>query len=289
MRALVTTLALALLAVPAAAEDTTLDQALKALSAGKYAQVVKLAGTVKPGTVDYPRMQYLLGEAELARRQYAAAERAFQAVLAERPKALPAQLGLGRALDAQKKPAAAEKVFRAAYKAKKRDVQVLRAFGEFLTRHERYPEALPLLETAYKKDGKNPLTVRALCEALLRSGNTKRAGAVSAKLIKQQPKHPMGYFLRGYVLDAQEKDEAAIAAYEKSLALDDTFLDAHKNLAILCHAKNPTYRDIERTKKALKHYKRYFELGGVDPQLERVYKSLKSFLPRMIPGLKADD
>jgi hypothetical protein len=68
------------------------------------------------------------------------------------------------------------------------------------------------------------------------------------------------------------------AAYEKAISLDDAFLDAHKNLAILCLTDNPTYQDRERTAKAMKHFQRYFDLGGKDPTLEQSYRQIKGFL-----------
>jgi tetratricopeptide (TPR) repeat protein len=84
------------------------------------------------------------------------------------------------------------------------------------------------------------------------------------------------------VADNNEKDEDAIDAYEKAIALDDAFLDAHKNLAILCTARNPMYSNKARTEKAFKHYARYFELGGNDPELEQVYKTIKEVLPHFV-------
>ena len=62
----------------------------------------------------------------------------------------------------------------------------------------------------------------------------------------------------------------------------ERFIDAHKNLAILCIAQNPLYKDKVRTDKALRHFKRYFELGGNDEQVRRIYGTLLQFLKR--PG-----
>jgi len=67
-------------------------------------------------------------------------------------------------------------------------------------------------------------------------------------------------------------------AYDKALALDEKFLDAHKNLAILCHTMSNRYRNVERIKKSMHHYERYFALGGHDPKLEQTYRTTRSFL-----------
>ena len=101
------------------------------------------------------------------------------------------------------------------------------------------------------------------------------------KLVKSRPDHPMGYFLLGLVLDREGEEKQAIAAYELAIEKDGKFLDAHKNLAILCHTANPLYQNKVRTKKALEHYALYFELGGKDPELERSYLQMKGFLESM--------
>jgi tetratricopeptide (TPR) repeat protein len=87
----------------------------------------------------------------------------------------------------------------------------------------------------------------------------------------------MGPFLEGLGLERLSKDDEAIAAYEQALVRDDRFLDAHKNLAILCHTMSRTYSDAARTQKAKEHYERYFALGGADPQLRTMYDTLKRF------------
>ena len=87
----------------------------------------------------------------------------------------------------------------------------------------------------------------------------------------------MGDFLVGLALDRQDKDDDAIAAYERALAKDDHFLDAHKDLAILCHVKSNTYQDQVRVKKAFEHYERYFALGGADERLKQMYATMKAY------------
>src|SRR5262249_6588189 len=78
--------------------DTPLEQATRAFQAGEYAKVLVLAEGADTKTVDGARLLYLAGEADLALGAPAQAEPAFRAVLAARPQAVPAQIGLGRAL-----------------------------------------------------------------------------------------------------------------------------------------------------------------------------------------------
>lgn len=279
------TAALALvLSAAAFAEDLPVaQQALTAFKLGHHDQVVELAKSVKERDADYAKVQYVLGESRLAAGAFADAETAFRAVLKKRPAAVPAMTGLGRALVAQKKTDEAEKQFRAAIEKDAKDAAPHAALGELLVGQGKTKDALAALKTAHGlTDGKDPFVARAYVQALITTGETKDAGKVAGKLAKAQPKHPMGHFLVGLVCDKDGDDDDAIEAYEKAIALDDTFLDAHKNLAILCIAKNPMYGNKERREKGLAHFERYFELGGKDPELEQVYKTIKEVLPHFV-------
>lgn len=147
-------------------------------------------------------------------------------------------------------------------------------------------EGTKRLVAAAKSAPKDPLTARALAEARLRADDLSAARKVGEDLQKALPKHPMVDFLFALALDREGQDREAIEAYEKALAKDETFLDAHKNLAILCHVKRNTYADQERVKKAFAHYERYFELGGADPRLKQMYDTMKAYFAEA-PGAPA--
>jgi tetratricopeptide (TPR) repeat protein len=86
----------------------------------------------------------------------------------------------------------------------------------------------------------------------------------------------------GWVMERDAEDEQALEQYERALALDATFLDAHKNLAILCHTLSNTYQDKARTKLAFAHYERYFALGGKDATLRAMYDNLVNFKDQIL-------
>ncbi len=278
LAALVTTAAFAVAAW--AAEPTALDQAVTAYEAGEYGKAVELASKVATGDPMHARAQYVVGECELAQDHAEAAEQAFRSVLVEKPQSVPGLVGLGRALTARGAAADAEKPLREAVKLDKKDVGAQAALGEALamqTDEKKQDEGRKVLEAACKLDPKAPAAARSLVALLLKKGDAKAALAVADRLAQANPSHPMGHFLRGLALDRAGEDDDAITAYETAIAKDERFLDAHKNLAILCTAKNPLYEDAERTAKAFAHYAKYFEYGGKDEELRKIYETLKGF------------
>lgn len=271
---------LALLAPPVLAADEApgLDAAVAAFGEGRWKDAADAARAVGEDAATYAKARYVLGECCLVLGDAAAAEAAFQAVLAKRPDAVPAQVGLARALVLGGKAEAGLARIATTLEASPDELDALCVEGEAYLALGRTKDALRVLEKAHKKDRRNPMVARALVEAYLRAEDEGHAERVAKKLQKSLPKHPMGPFLLGLVLERRGDDDEAIEAYEEALARDDGFLDAHKNLAILCHTMSRTYQDRERVEKSLHHYERYFALGGHDPELEQTYRTTRSFL-----------
>lgn len=263
---------------------TPLEQATQAFQAGEFTRVLALAEQAGADATDGPRLAYLAGEAQLVLGAPVEAERAFRGVLAQRPKAIPAQVGLGRALLAQEKYDEAGQVLGVALAAEPKDVGALTAHGLLLSVTGKSKEACSELARATKLDPKNALTVRAQVEALLRADDAPEAASVVEAFAKLRPEHPMGPFLLGWTMEREGEDEDAIAQYQEALARDPSFLDAHKNLAILCHTLSNTYQDKARVQLAYEHYERYFALGGKDPALRKMYDDLVSFKDQILGG-----
>jgi predicted Zn-dependent protease len=163
-------------------------------------------------------------------------------------------------------------------KADPKDVSAKLAVGAVHVKLNKLKEAKVELGDAYALEPKNPAVVQGWCDYLWAESDNAKAAQVAANLTKSLPKHPMGPFLEAIAYERDNKDKKAIEAYEEALKRDPNFLDAHKNLAILCHTRNPMYQDMERTDKSLEHYERYFALGGKDPELENIYKQFKGFM-----------
>jgi len=268
-----------LTAVIASAQE--LDKALSALKAGEWKSAIEIAEKVKADSPDYARAQYVCGEAQLVLNDAPMAEASFRRVLEKNADATPALIGLGRALSAEAKyPEALEKLGKAV-KLDPKDPLAILALGQTHLAMKLTKEAKAELGAAYQLDPKNPLVVRGWCEWLFAENDNAKALKAAVDLSKSQPKHPMGPFLEGLALERDGKDGKAIEAYEEALKRDASFLDAHKNLAILCHTRNPMYQDAARTQKSLEHYERYFSLGGKDAELERTYLQFKGFFEEM--------
>jgi tetratricopeptide (TPR) repeat protein len=276
---------LLLLALPLQAQASALDQARAAFEKGASKEVVELARGAT-SAADGPRLAYLAGEAQLVLGAPVEAEASFRAVLAQRPQALPAQVGLGRALCEQQRFDEAGKTLEAALKTDPKDVGALTAHGLLASLLGRSEEARKELARAHELDPQNALTVRGYVEVLLRVDDTPTAAAVIEGFEQAHPKHPLGPFLLAWTMELDGEDEAAIEQYQLALERDASFLDAHKNLAILCHTLSNTYQVRERVELAYAHYQQYFDLGGKDAELKSMFASLVAFKAQILEAGK---
>jgi len=267
----------ALLLTAALASGQELDKAMSALKAGEWKSAIEIADKVPADSAEFARAQYVCGEAQLVLNDAKMAEASFRRVLEKNANAAPALVGLGRALSAAEKYTEAEETLAKAVKLDAKDALALLAIGQTHLAMKKTKEAKTEIGAAYQLDAKNPVVVRGWCEWLFAENDNAKASKVAADLSRSQPKHPMGPFLEGLAFERDGKDGKAIDAYEEALKRDANFLDAHKNLAIVCHTRNPMYQDLGRTEKALLHYERYFALGGKDPELEQAYTQFKGF------------
>jgi len=270
--------------VPQAAAESpsALEVAVAAFEAGEWQRVLEVAAATPADPTEAARLAYLAGETQLILGRSEDAALSFRAVLAQRPAAVPAKVGLARALTNVGALDEAEELLTAVLAAEPEDVGGKTAMGLLLARRERFDEARAQLAAASKLAPTNAICARAYVEVLLRAEDDPAAAAVAEAFSKAAPEHPMGYFLLAVVMEREGDDEPAIEQYQRALAVDPNFLDAHKNLAILCHTLSNTYQDKQRTRMAYEHYERYFALGGTDAQLRATYESLLAYKDQIL-------
>jgi predicted Zn-dependent protease len=277
-------LALALLALsaPALAGTTPLERAVEAFQAGKYAAVVEAAPSVQPDSPDYAKLCYLVGEAQLLLQRPADARASFEKVVALRPKSVPALVGLGRAQIRAGDLVPGAETLKQALALEPKDLQARVALGELQLRRGEIPVARNTLAEAHASSPDDVMAAQLYCESLLRAEDPAAAAEMAEAYLKRRPEHPLGYFLLAVVMERDGADEEAIAQYKQALSRDETFLDAHKNLAILCHTLSKNYSIRERSLLAYEHYKLYFELGGGDETLRALYDELLKYKDQIL-------
>jgi tetratricopeptide (TPR) repeat protein len=270
-------LALSLTAGAAFAGETTLERAVADFQAGRFAAVVEARDTLPEEARERARVQYLVGESLLVLDRFEEAERAFADALVLRPKAVPALVGRGRALTGLGRYDDAAAPLAAALAAERGDVGARVALGELALARGDLADARERLGEAHAAAPDDVLAARAWFEVLLRGGERAPAAELAEALIARRPEHPLGDFLLAVVMEQDGDDRSAQAQYLRALELDPTFVDAHKNLAILCHTLSDNYADKERAKLAYEHYAAYFRLGGGDTHLRALYDELLKY------------
>lgn len=112
-------------------------------------------------------------------------------------------------------------------------------------------DAIAQLETAVKLDESVTQSDAMLVLLRLKEGNTDQAAEAVAALTARDPKSPVGFNLQGAVDLAKNDPTAAIAAFEKALAIDPGYSPAALNLAKLALSKGDTAGARARLKALL--------------------------------------
>jgi tetratricopeptide (TPR) repeat protein len=260
-----------------AADPSPVDVAVEHFAAGRFDEALEATESVARDDTLRPRAAYLAGEVSLARGDALGAQGYFQEAAEQKPVA-PVLASLGRAYQLQGKGAeAVEALTKAvALDAKTSRYRAWLGLAQLAAGHAEL--AKPLVAAALKAAPADPEVVKAAVEERLAAQDADGAAKAVAAFSKTAKDHPLGPFLEAVVLDRGGKTDDAIAAYQRALKLDDAFLDAHKNLAILCVTQNPLYSVPKRNALAMKHFEAYSARGGKDAEVLQVYATLKSFL-----------
>jgi Tfp pilus assembly protein PilF len=262
----------------APAKASALEAAAERFAAADFDEAARLAADVAEDDPAYGKARYLLGEVALLVGEPEVAESRFREAVEKGIAGEPVLAGLGRALLEQGRPAEAVEPLEKAVAADAKSARARAYLGLARARSGKTPEGRKDLAAAGKLDPADPEVARASVLERLDAEDFAGADRAAQAFAKAKKDSALGPFLRALVLDRSKKHDEAVVLYEKALKVDPAFLDAHKNLGILCLADNPTYQDRERTEKALAHLARYEELGGRDQTVNDIRKSLEGFL-----------
>jgi tetratricopeptide (TPR) repeat protein len=256
-----------------------LDAAIEHFKAGRYAEAADAAEEVGEQPEDeFARSRYLMGQIQLVLGEPQKAEGSFRAALKKRRASAAILTGLGRAQLALEDNDGAVQSLSAAVKADAKSAQARAFFGIAVYRASAGLDGKKDIDAGMRLGRKDPEVVRAIVKEWVEAGELPRARKAAQTFRKANKKHPVGPFLAAIIAEQDEKFDDAIELYEKAIALDGNFIDAHKNLAILCIAQNPVYTNTKRTTLAMKHFDLYFKLGGKDAQVQQIYNTLQKFI-----------
>ena len=202
----------------------------------------------------------------------------FRAALKAKPGSAPILTGLGHALLVAGEYEDAIKTLRQAVKAAPKSGRAYCFLGIALREETDGNKGAKEIAKGQKLAPADPVVARAAVLYWLEADETDKARKAADTFRRKHKKHPMGPFLKALALERDKKFDDAIEAYQKSIALDDKFIDAHKNLAILCIAQNPVYKNQKRTALAMQHFEKYRALGGKDERVIRIHETLKKFI-----------
>jgi tetratricopeptide (TPR) repeat protein len=106
-------------------------------------------------------------------------------------------------------------------------------YATVLHRQNKTLEALAQVDILRARDAKNPGYRNLQAAALARLGETGRATAAYAQVLKDYPKQPKAWMSYGHTLKAAGRQDECIAAYRKSIALLPSLGEAYWSLANL--------------------------------------------------------
>ncbi len=161
----------------------------------------------------------LRGNLALARGDAPAAIADLRAVLRDQPNAVPVMRALARAHLRNNEVALAEETLRSAAQANPADRDVRRELSQLLTQSGRPEQARPVLEQLVSEQPGDVVGLEALFRVQAATKDLQAARASARDIARVRPDLPLGPYLEGTIDEAEQKLDAAVAAYERALAI----------------------------------------------------------------------
>lgn len=197
------------------------------IDAGRLVEARQAAETMRTHRPDDPLVENLLGAIALSAGNGAEARPHFEAALKLKPDFLPAQTNLGQLLLSERNFAEARTMFDAVLKGDAANPTALLAEAEISLAEGKKEDAVRWLEKARSGDA-NALEPRLrLAEAYIALAAPRRAAAVAGELEKIAPDEPRAIAAIGAARLANNEIPAAIAAFDRLVALTPDASAAH--------------------------------------------------------------
>lgn len=205
-----------------------------------------------------PEPHFNLGSALLKSGHYGRAKAAFEQALARNPDHVPAWNNLGTALSEEGDSKGALQAYQKAFEKNPSHVGAMHNAANLLLQEGQLPEARQLYERALGLDSTHVGSLLGLTQCLLDLEQNKTAVELAGRAV-QAHDDPRLWNVLGLALARCEQFDLAIDAYEKAVALDESFADAHNNLA-------STFVVTEQAQRAEAHFKLALELNPEHPE-----------------------
>jgi tetratricopeptide (TPR) repeat protein len=193
----------------------------------------------------------LRGNLALARDDAPAAIADLRAVLRDQPNSLPVMRALARAHLRNNELALAEETLRSAAQANPADRDVRLDLSQLLAQSGRPEQARPILEQLVNESPGDVAMLEALFRAQAAAKDLKAARTTAGEIQRIKPDLPLGSYLEGSIDEAEQKFDAATAAYERALAIQATAAEPLTAVVRVMLARKQSAQALARVDKAI--------------------------------------
>lgn len=152
----------------------------------------------------------------------------------------------------------------------------------------RLAEANVLYQQILQGNPRHPVALHFLGMIAFQTGDYERAVDLTSKSIKADPKNPLYFFNQGIIYRAQDNLAAAVDSYQRAIALNPTYAEAHFNLGntlLELGNRNPDRQDFleeaetsfRRVLKIKPSTEVYLNLGNALRNMGRPGEALECF------------
>lgn len=196
----------------------------------------------------------LRGNLALNEGRYEEAINDFRALLKDQPTAVPVIRQLATAFLASGKPELAEEQMKMALSQSPRDPQLYMQLAQILQSRKDFVNAARYLELAQKLDSQSLAASEMLFRNYLAQNDYASANALADAIIREHAESTTGYFMKGMLLQAQNKNAESIAHLERALSKNPTAIEPLNLLVRAALTTGKPSMAIDRLQSVIKQH-----------------------------------